>query len=635
MPSIDDFPSDDHLWMVKWIDKFSPFHYESRSSAVTVRLQRLPFSDPRALSQLKAADVANLLGSSKRHSAEEAARDGGDFTDCVVHVGTLPLIAIGRVYQHQQLVGELPTESRTLSLPKAEESCTTIQIGQELPKPPGWGEKYPYHILSQREFNGLVPSFGRSQCLVYLDRRSRVTYIIPRIVIFKRFYAPHTEIARAFSPGPWSHKKSILVYEYPLESGLLTQVDPQTGDWHLILQTHVPDDYCFLLALLYFDDFAKQCAERIYTNALRDRQPWYANAQIPIKSTEQPVKVSVKGFMLRDRFGPDPSTSDKRYVVVRRSFFVTAIVGVTWPTYAPPVWFERFNSGATGLTSGEAPSDLPRPYSSLRRKHNSPEPWTHIKSRTDASSEQGAYVVDDDMGEWIGQPPMLKLTKKSSKRYENHPRPGAVNDPTNDASSGMRTTQQGNPSQIRSGNPTRPPVERYKLLIQALDDLIKKNTVSTRPLVQPVNGYQTEHRDGLCCWNFFTHEESRAGDWPQAGWRLLERASRGRPSIARSALAIRVEQSGKSGIWIEIEARKSESGMVSPFLYGTDYDDHDLVDEAIQTIAACNGSGVRGALEQHFAGRDHLRVAWYTHVYGEDRKLDPDSISRFLKRIKW
>ena len=554
--------------------------------------------------------------------------------DCAVHVGTLPLIAIGRVYRHQQLVGELPAESRTVSLLKAEESCATIQIDQELPKPPGWGDKYHYRILSRREFNGLGPPFERSRCLVYLDRRNRVTYIIPRIVIFKRFYAPHTEIARAFSPGPWSRKKSILVYERPLDSGLLTQVDPQTGDWHLILQTHVPDDYCFLLALLYFDDFAKQCAERIYSDALRDGPAWYANAQIPIKSTEQPLKLSVKGFMLKDRLGPDPSTSGSNHIV-RRSFLVTAIVGATWPSYAPPVWFERFNSSATGLTSSEAPGDLPRPYSGLRRQHNPPEPWTSIKSRTDASSEHGAYVVDDDIGEWIGQPPMRKLTKKSSKRYENHPHAGAITDPTNNASSGMRTTQQGNPSQIRSGNPTRPPVERYKLLIQALDDLISKGTVSARALVQPVNGFQTEHRDGLRCWNFFTHEESRIGDWPQAGWRLLARARRGSPSIARSALAIRVEQSDRTGIWIEIEARKSESGMVSPFLYGTDYDDHDLVDEAIQTIAACNGSGVRGELEQHFAGRDHLRVAWYTHVYGEDRKLDSDSIFRFLKRIKW
>lgn len=622
MPTIDDFPNDDHLWMVKWIDEFSPWHYESQSPSVAVRLQRLPFSDPKGLSRLNSRAVADLLGGDQ------------PFTDCRVHVGTLPLIAIGRVYQHQQLVGELPAKCHLLFLPRSEESCSSVRVRQDLAKPPGWGDQYDYRVLSKREFSGIGAPFDRSRCLIFFNVGNAITYVIPRIVIFQRFYAVHTEIARAFAPGPWSKTRSYVVYENPLKSGLLTQVDPATGDWHVILQTHVPDEYHLLVALLYFDKFASHCAEQIYTQALKDKQNndvWYASARLPFRPDDRPLKLLARGFMLDERWGPDPAGKTHR---VRQTFLVTSIPGVAWPKYVPPVWHGRFNSGATGETIHEVPNEPPPYGDPPGETHGGPR--TPITSQTDSSSEHQAYVAIDDTVHWIDPPPERKLVKEHSDRYTGTPVPrGEESEATPEASSGVRTSQKGNPSQMRSGHPERPPVERYRLLIEALDHLLGMGNLTAWRVIQPVERFQTELRDGFRCWNFFTHEEGNSLQWPRSGWRLIERGRR-KAGLARSALAVSIEHEGKSGIWIEIEARKSESGMASPFLFGVNLIAHDVVDEIIQVIASCEGTRIRSTVEEQFADREHIQVGWYTHIYDSERKaLNPDSVCRFFKRIKW
>lgn len=635
MPKFLGLPDDDQLWVVKWIDEFSPWHGASRSPSILVRLQLLPFSDPRLLSRLQPHDVARLLGEPANRNRTRLETTGPRFKDCRVHVGALPLITVGRVYKNQEHVGDLPNEARTISLPRAEESCSSVQIGDDLPKPSGWAERYPFRLLSRREYSGLGDPFGRSRCLVYADVEAGITYILPRIAIFKRFYAPHSELAKAFSPGPWGNTKSNVVYEHPMESGLVTQVDPDTGDWHVILQTLIPDAHYLLVALLYFDDFANRCAEHIYTEALRDKKPWYASAQLPFRPHKRPLELSVKGFTLTERWGPGTSTQKSR--LLRRTFFVSSIQGATWPTYIPAVCFERFNSGLTGLHSSDVKGDPPPPYSGAKGGQHTAQPGPPIQSHTDASQLRDAYLVDDDTIFWINKPPERKLVKKSSKRYPGgRVPPGEGNEATEAASAGAGTTQKDNPSQIRPDNPVRPPVARYKLLLEALEEKVDSGTLSRHQIVQPIEPFQTEYRGGLRCWNFYTRAESAFGSWPTSGWRILKRAGRGRTGLARSALVIRLEREDVSGIWIEIEARRAESGMASLFVHGMNYDDHDLVAEILETIASSGGANIRGKVGEHFLERADLCFAWYTHVYARDRKaLDADSISRFLKRAGW
>lgn len=57
MAKIDDFPKDGKLWVIKWVDEFRMPHRTPDSTAVSVLLQELPFTEQARLSTLKAHEV--------------------------------------------------------------------------------------------------------------------------------------------------------------------------------------------------------------------------------------------------------------------------------------------------------------------------------------------------------------------------------------------------------------------------------------------------------------------------------------------------------------------------------------------------------------------------------------------------
>src|SRR5690606_26224118 len=118
--------------LIKWVDKFTLPHLTTRSTSVTVRLQRLPFQRHSDLNRLARESAVALL------PLDRAEAGQAQYTSVAVHAGLLPHLAIGRVYQGQRLVGELPTRQATLTLVDAELSCHEIRIGEELPAPAGW-----------------------------------------------------------------------------------------------------------------------------------------------------------------------------------------------------------------------------------------------------------------------------------------------------------------------------------------------------------------------------------------------------------------------------------------------------------------------------------------------------------------
>ncbi len=326
MPIIEEFPKDDAYRLGKWMDKFTLPHLTTRSTSVIVQLQRLPFQRHSDLNRLTRESASALLALDRTDAGQ------AQYTSVAVHAGLLPHLAIGRVYQGQRLVGELPTRQATLTLADAELSCHEIRIGEELPAPAGW--TYPYKQLLSREFGGIQTEFGASRCLVFVDA-SGIEYVIPRALIFQRFYAIQRELANAFTSGPWAQTRHRIVYEGQLKSGLETRIDTATGAWHVILQTHVDNDFARLAALLYFDDYAAARAESIYTGMLSDRRanvhaPWFASAQIPFRAEAKPLRLQVKGFILPPRLGRREGGG--KPVVHKQSFLVTSILGSSWPS---------------------------------------------------------------------------------------------------------------------------------------------------------------------------------------------------------------------------------------------------------------------------------------------------------------
>ncbi len=385
MPIIEEFPKDDAYRLVKWVDKFTLPHLTTRSTSVTVRLQRVPFQRHSDLNRLTRESAVALLPLDRTDAGQ------AQYTSVAVHAGLLPHLAIGRVYQGQRLVGELPTRQATLTLVDAELSCHEIKIGEELPAPAGW--TYPYKQLLSREFGGIQTEFGASRCLVFVDA-SGIEYVIPRALIFQRFYAIQRELANAFTSGPWAQTRHRIVYEGQLKSGLETRIDPATGAWHVILQTHVDNDFARLAALLYFDDYAAAQAESIYTGMLSDRRanvhsPWFASAQIPFRAEAKPLRLHQGFHAVPPRLGRREGGG--KPVVHKQSFLVTSILGSSWPSYTPLIKAGRLNSGDKGkeqlpaqgaglmqTTSALGPqaANWSRPARPTPRLHRAmPSPW--------------------------------------------------------------------------------------------------------------------------------------------------------------------------------------------------------------------------------------------------------------------
>jgi hypothetical protein len=631
MPIIEEFPPDDAYRVVKWVDKFTLPHLTTRSTSVTVRLQRLPLSNHSELNRLTREGAVALL-------PLDPSEPGKDpYTSIALHAGLLPHLAVGRVYQGQRLVGELPTRSATITLPDAEQSCREVRIGDVLEPPAGWNQNYPYKLILSGEFGGIQSEFSASRCLVFTDERG-VEYVIPRAVIFQRFYAIQRELANAFTSGPWARTKTKIVYEGELKSGLKTKIDPISGAWHVILQTHVDNDFARLAALLYFDDYARSCAESIYAGMLSDRRgsthlPWFASAKLPFRAEAKPLRLEVKGFMLPPRFGRQ-GNGGKR-VILKQAFLVTSILGSSWPSYPPQIMAGRLNSGDKGKE--QLPAEGDKPYMGhLRARPAGSDLVT--TSDVDASASQGDAVTLEDTFSWLDGPEPEKLTKDRSQLYGESDFVRPQPPPPDTASGGERTHQAESTAPAHHKVLVRDPVNRFRYVLKAFDSLQKTGDLQTHSIFQPVIPSQMAQCGGLTCWNFLDEVARKTGRWPATGWRMLERArgngserSLGKP---RCVLVVRVEFRGHTGYWFEIETRPSEGGVLSPFVVDLEADGQGAAQHIVESIARADGRNLRqvmaASVQEIGSGLAHC----YKHYYKGDHssELDSNSLRRFLTK---
>ncbi|NHZ84092.1 hypothetical protein F2P44_33265, partial [Massilia sp. CCM 8695] len=271
--SIYEFPDDEDLWVVKWIDEFHQTHLLSRTAFVTVLLQKLQITSLGALARLSQADCMSLVGKPPEGKAQ-------DFVQIYQAVGLLPSLTIGDVFQRKQRVGQLPYRMMSYAVLPGQSDDEEYRLKDELKKPPGWPEKWPYRVLNNSEYAGLAfrhPDTSSSplnaRCVVFRKRdgRHQNLFIIPRMTIFKAFYAPHTDMARAFSTGPWQRNLEHVICTADIESGQKTEVTHDGAQWNIVLRPRIDDDYCWLLAVLFFDPHGRTCANMIHTVSMQDR----------------------------------------------------------------------------------------------------------------------------------------------------------------------------------------------------------------------------------------------------------------------------------------------------------------------------------------------------------------------------
>lgn len=620
---IREFPEDGAFWFVKWIDEFRIPHLGTRSASVAVILQKLPFKDLSELSRLPPDRLLQILGqrSKKDPEVEVLARNP------VVMPGTLPLLNIGAIFYNKVRVGELPVRRKRLELWFGGQEGDEITLGEQLTPPKNWTAPGPYRLLNKYEYSIAPFKMPRSRCLV-IKRRGQ-TIVIPRMTIFKTFYAPHTELAKAFCNGPWEDRHEDVICLSDFESGLKTEKDP-SGQWNVILQTKVPDTFAELLALFYFDEFARKCASSIYAKSLQDRngrmsEPWYASAQIPFRWTDQKLTLDVRGFQLRSwKYRDDDDTEAEH-----QKFLVTDIVGSSWPSYIPQIGYERANSGNGSPNPIKVEGSAPF-LNNAQEKNSDTE--TEVDGEHDANAASLTTHMSVTEFGWLNQPKKAKLQKKSSKQYSDKSRPAPATNGSK-VSTGELTHQQDTQGTGQAEVRVRAPEKRFQHILEAFEKLTKKGFLNAFDVVPCTTPGKQVRRGDLDCWSFIDALALTEGHRPRRGWRLAEYDKESpKNCIYRTALVVRLTIGEKTHYWIEIECRKrNEGGFRSPLLSNVDTDTQEVILGALEVIVEMKGINMEAPLNELLGGVG-VHADCYKHVYepAPSSKFDITSIQRFL-----
>lgn len=606
MAKICEFPDDGKLWLIKWVDEFYLPHLGTSSASVTVLLQELPFADPNQLRRLKQDELYTIWGRKK---------DGSDTIFCEienngrprVHVGLMPVLAVGSVYQNQELVGELPASFVQIELPEVEASCTETTLQAAYPPPPTWKQGLPHRLLNDYDFIGVRSRFGRSRCLVFHDNNT--DYIIPRTVIFKRFYACHSDLAGAFTNGHWPEQQKTLIFPGTTASGQTTGVDADTKEWHIVLMPKIPDDYIFFLATYYFDLYGAICANAVYAQALSDCQAnpegcSYASAKIPFQASDTLFKLDIKGYYLK------PHGFQKE--TAKRKFLVTSIRGCSLPSYLQPISKGRVNSGDAGAELEH--SDKPAPYGNSSPDRPAGENTT-VSSQFDAHARTEARNLPTDDFFLIDPPQVKKLTKETSTRYQPGNKPTLQDKDPDQTSAGNENQRKSSQTKAKAASRQREVSKRFEALIAAMTLLQEKEDITSFSVFAPFKEIERTPRSNRHCWNFLTELSRQSGVWPKKHWRMIKPAiteengySNG---IPRAALVLEIITPKLTGYWIEIEVKNSS--YYSPFLYDIAGDAINVVREAVEIIAKHQGSKLGPPLQNGVDRHGGGSVALYRH----------------------
>lgn len=620
MVKFEEFPEDDALWMVKCIDRFRLPHATTESASVEVRLQRVEGLSSRDAPRATQRQIYDLFGGTERGE--------GAFWNARVHPGSLPALRVGQLYQRGAYRTELPAEVIRVELPQAERSGRSGNAGDERPRPSDMDGSRPCPNLSTREFD-LFSSDWRNQRVLVLNQDGR-DVILPRTVIFQCFYGPHTEMADAFTSGPWDNVRPRLVSDSEFGSGLWTRAFPELNEWHLVLETLIPNDFRWHVALFVFDDYAQQQARSIYSDALAQRarrnseKIWFCSATLPF-NPDYPVTLKLEGYTLR----PAPGRP-------QGAFLATNILSATPQQPLPVLAYSRANDGSGAPNVIHV--DAPRPY--RRRDGRGPhQPDSPTVASTYAPPTSG-FVAEllTHAFEWGGDLQERVLEKNSSKRYTGGAQPpvDAVRGPDSTAKP-VAGGQAGR--HLQMAHEVRPRAAHFDNLISCLSALFAASRIDRFCVIQPEDTVLKAERDERIVWDLAEADTKLFGIRPQHWWRMITpRGSQGRALLGRTVLVVEVEWSDATALLFEIECRQSELGGYSMaamvFRNGHPHSVDGLCRAMIRKMVDAKGRHL-GSISHAIAVAHDGCGASYRHRYvmeGDQKRLDAESLMTFLDR---
>lgn len=632
---INELPDDQILWLVKWIDRYTLPHLTTRSASVRILLQQLRQTEMREVSKLSKDEVAGILGAqpkARKQSNVNNPHENLDFKECVIHVGSLPLVFVGFIFKAKELVGLLPTNSYNIRLSTGREDGKRHRVADTSTPPIGWDKNYPHYALNNYEFTEVKKRFPRSQ--FYIFHGSNEDYIVPCQVIFQTFYAPDTQMARAFTSGPWHETAKQVIFFGVTKGGLTTHINPITGHWNVIIETRVKDIYARHLAILWWDEYAKARAEEIYARAIQERGSsitgyWHSQANFPFRN-DASISLRVTGYELR-QWSLHNATARPRILVTR-------ITGSEEPFYIPSIHWQRVNSGDDGLE--RVKQDAVAPYSQTPETNELDRPDENSVVSAEHDSSKKSTLQDFGVGtfEWKFAKDIAKLKKLVSGVYDKGGQ--ALLDPRELSSTGDPNYQNDSLGQLEAHVLVRDPVNRFTQLIDALRQLQESNAIDEFNVVPPDSATVLELRGALSCWNFLTDVERSTGKIHKRSWRIMsgvgvkqEKNNLSKRGQVRTALIVEIFINGNKVYWIEIEGKSTEA-FRSPVLLLNDFPSEDFLLDLLHTIAGAKGVGTDKKLRPLLNNVGEA-VSCYKHWYqsAESVQFDIASVNRFLGKL--
>ena len=480
----------------------------------------LPVPRVDAIARLSAREISEILGTKPGE-----ARNPSQFIGRTLLAGYLPAFQIGDVLEDGKKVASLPWERRSIRISNAT-SLKDLCVNDAIERPGGWTVNTPFRVLNKFEFQlGGIGDVQQSRCLIF--RHNGVEYVLPKMVIFKTFYARHTRLINALCNGPWALTAQKVISFAQYESGIRTGIDPTTGDWLIVLQTGLPESLAHTLALLWFDSFGRGKADALFSQSLVQTMEsrggngnrWFVNADIPHRFDRHPLDLGVQGFRLRAITPSRPNADPER-------FLITVISSSSWSLPNQQIRNEVHNSNVPGKDEREQGGE--RGYQGGKLPVTG-DPNSIATSISDPDAGESTNMFESDTFEYTNLPLLKPQQKLSSvKLPPSGPRQSSGSSPL--VSSGNPTYAIVSPAPAVISSELRAGCQQFEFLIRALDELAIAGVVQTFAAIAP----STEDglaitRNGLPCWSLLKERDRKRGHVPKRKWESIDDES---PSVA-------------------------------------------------------------------------------------------------------
>lgn len=520
-------------WWIRAVGKITIPKYSSKSVTpnIEVLIEKLPDDCSR--------DSLNI---------KEVLRSSNPQRESVgVGIGSVPQLIIGGVYVDQKLVGQIAKQEVTLTL-QLQQNRGGYRATSIIPGAPHWwSPQYPYTAIAKSEYE-----LGNySDIPVHVFQQGGNTYIIPDHELFRNFFAPTSDLAKAIlMDGFWGEKSINRLINTKISS-----ID-EHGVARIVLRNGISLGHSPIVGNLCLTDFGKACVNQIYTNRIRTQ---YITAEIPFDT--QALKIKATVIPLRNSFS---------------KYLVTQITSITWPEdYVVKHWYhvsETSNARGQEVKTGGGC----KPFGNMPP----PSTATGISQTTIIEEEPNIggpkIILDTATTFWQNFPEPKKLAKQVSYEYEDKERKKPPR-PTDNVSTGQGKSGNQNIGKadvntpIDTEIPLSDELSDIAIFIQSLTKLDKiKSAALTVP--EPI----TLLRGSMAVWPMtLCYGKTRSGKRSYSAWSYLKRD----PNRFRCALVFQIiysiDKTSDAEIpiyWIEVEKRETEKGFCAFLMKRSDHE---------------------------------------------------------------